>query len=378
MTLAEKSPERIQSHTSRQSNLELMRIVAMVLIVAGHFGSHSGFLFPAEKLSANRLWVEFFEIGGNISVNVFVLLSGYFRIESRGFRSEKLIRLWLQLFFYSLGIYLVFVLAGKDPLSFGEIFRRVLPVSFLQWWFASTFFVLTLFSPLLNRFLKSFSRKQYLGFLALTCFCWCVMPTLTGQPFEGNHLLWFVFLYALAGYIRLYGVKTGFSAGKLIAMSFACAVLTFFTVVLLDVLGMKSEYFESKRFYFYDIQRLPLLAISLLLFLGFSRLRMKPSRTVNVIASAMFGVYLIHDHEYVRYFFLLDLFRNREHGDDPLLILRFLGEILLVMAFCTLIELARIHLLEKRYMPAVRRAAKVLDQKADAFFSGDEEHGGSC
>ena len=205
-----------------------------------------------------------------------------------------------------------------------------------------------------------------------------VMPTLTGQSFESNHLIWFMFLYAIAGYIRLHGIKSGLSAGKLIAMSFVCVVLTFLTVVLLDVLGMKSEYFESKRFYFYDIQRIPLLAISLLLFLGFSRLRMKPSHTVNLIASAMFGVYLIHDHEYVRYYFWLDMFRNREHAEDPLLILRFLGEILLVMAVCTLIELARIHLLEKRYMPAVRRAAKVLDQKADDLFSAEEEHGGSC
>ena len=372
MTPGENNPARIQGQAVRQSNMELMRIVAMVLIIAGHFGSHSGFMFSGKTLSANRLWVEFFEIGGNISVNLFVLLSGYFRIGSPGFKSEKLIRLWLQLIFYSLGIYLVFVILGKDPLSLGEIIRRALPVSFIQWWFASTYFVLALFSPLLNRLLNSFSPKQYRGFLALNCICWCVIPTVTGQTFESNHLLWFIFLYSLAGYIRLYGVKTDLSAGRLIALSMVCAMLTFLSVVALDVLSMRIEYFEDKRFYFYDIQRIPLLVISVLLFLGFTRLRMKQSRLINFYASAMFGVYLIHDHEYVRYFFWLDLFHNMDHADDPLLILCFLGEVIFVLSFCSLIELARIHLLEKRYLPAVRRVAKHLDQKYEGFFPSAE------
>ena len=353
----------------RQSNFELLRMIAMVIIVAGHFGSHSGFDFPSDRITMNRLWIEFFEIGGNISVNVFVLLSGYFLIKSESSRTKKLIQLWLQLFFYSLIIYFVFVIAGKDPLAFGEIIRRVLPVSFVQWWFASTYFVLALFSPYLNSLLKSFGRKQYLGLLALMCFCWSIMPTVTGQAFEGNFLLWFAFLYALGGYIRLYGLPASLSAGKLIALSLLCVILTYLTVVILDFLSLKHEYLRSKTFYFYEIRRIPLLVISVLLFCGFARLRIRSSRWINTLASAMFGVYLIHDHAYVRYYLWLDLFHNRDHGGDPLLILRFAGEVLLVMAGCTLIELARIHLLEKKYMPAVSRLAERIDRKAGSLFT---------
>ena len=113
MTAAEKIPVETKGTAARQSNFELMRIAAMLLILAGHFGAHSGFEFPQDRLTFNRLWIELFEIGGNISVNVFVLLSGYFRIEARGFKTAKLIQLWLQLFFYSMGIYAVFVLMGS-------------------------------------------------------------------------------------------------------------------------------------------------------------------------------------------------------------------------------------------------------------------------
>lgn len=364
-----QTEEAVEKHSlksvARQSNLELLRILAMALIVAGHFCAHSGYDFPAEQYSFNRLWVEFFAIGGNISVNIFVLLSGYFRIEARGLHTAKLIRLWLQLFFYSLVIYFVFVLTGKAPLSFGEIIRRALPVSFRQWWFASCFFVMTLFVPYLNRLLKSLNRKQYLGLLLLTGFCWSLLPTLTGQLFESNQLLWFMFLYSLAGYLRLYGLKTRLTGGKLIALSALCAAAAFASTVLLGMLGMKYPYLLEKRFYFYEIYRLPLLAVSLLLFAGFLRIQVRPNRLINTVASAMFGVYLIHDHPYVRYFLWLDLFHNMDHIADPLLFFLFLGEVSVILAACTVIELLRIHLLERKYLPAVQRLAGALDKRLE-------------
>lgn len=49
----------------RLSNIELLRVVAMVMIVAGHFAGHSGFDFPTEKITVNRLWIEFLRGGAN-------------------------------------------------------------------------------------------------------------------------------------------------------------------------------------------------------------------------------------------------------------------------------------------------------------------------
>ena len=53
-------------HALRQSNIELLRIVAMVLIVAHHFAVHGGFDFPLANITVNRLWIQFIQIGGKI------------------------------------------------------------------------------------------------------------------------------------------------------------------------------------------------------------------------------------------------------------------------------------------------------------------------
>ena len=48
----------------RNSNFELLRILAMVLIVASHFAAHGGFSFSNTDISFNRIWIQLLEMGG--------------------------------------------------------------------------------------------------------------------------------------------------------------------------------------------------------------------------------------------------------------------------------------------------------------------------
>ena len=86
----------------RQANFELLRMTAMLMVVAMHFLSHTGGLpeagqMPGAKGTAAVL-VESFCI---VAVNVYVLISGYFLSES-GFSLKRLLRLLLQVLFYTL------------------------------------------------------------------------------------------------------------------------------------------------------------------------------------------------------------------------------------------------------------------------------------
>ena len=181
----------VNQSKTRDSNIEILRIVATIFIIAHHFAIHSGFEFSNDSITINRLWIQFIEIGGKIGVNLFILISGYFLINTKTVKINKLVKLWLQIFFYAITIFLVFVLTGKETFEIKEIVKSILPIIFSQWWFASAYFVLFLLSPYINILLKSFNKKQYTAFLALLLGCWCIIPTITGQAFESNSLLWF-------------------------------------------------------------------------------------------------------------------------------------------------------------------------------------------
>lgn len=188
----------------RLSNIELLRVVAMVMIVAGHFAGHSDFDFTTKKITINRLWIQFLQGGGKLGVNVFVLISGYFLVTVTTIKISKIIKLWIQIFTYSVVVFFVFVGLGIESFDIKQLIRHLFPVTFNQWWFASTYFVFYLFIPYVNKLLSTFDKKVYLRFLVLLTFCWCIIPTFLYASWQCNELLWFVYLYALAGYIRLY------------------------------------------------------------------------------------------------------------------------------------------------------------------------------
>lgn len=347
----------------RKSNIELLRIIAMVFIVAHHFAFHGGFKFADDALSVNRFWIQFLQIGGKIGVDIFILISGFFLVSASAVSTSKIIKTWAQMFFYSFIIFAGFVIVGLEPFQMKDFVKGIAPVIFSRWWFASTYFVLYLLSPYINSLLKTFSEKQYRSYLTVLFLCWCVIPTLTGKTFQSNALLWFVFLYSLAGYFRLFGIKLSLSGYKCIALSFAAIILTFLSAVLFDVLGTKMSVFAEHTTYFYNMQRLPVLFISLFMFIGFSKLDLRYNKVINVISSATFGVYLIHDHRFVRRFLWKTLFRNASYSKSNMLIPYSLLVIGAVFAGCTIIELLRIRLLEKNYMPVVEKISSYIDKK---------------
>lgn len=356
--------------TVRQSNMELLRIIAMILIVAHHFSVHSGFSFATDAITVNKLWVQFTAIGGKIGVDIFVLISGYFLISAKSLKTNKVIKLWAQLFTYSILMFALFVALGTDRFGITELIKRCLPVTFTGWWFASTYFVLYLISPFINKLLNTLSKKEYQHFLILLTVCWCIIPTLTDKNFESNNLLWFIYLYSLAGYIKLHIKENSIkgSPANYLLLSALLTVLTFLSTVLFDE-GIRISLFANYANYYYGMQKLPILAISVLTFIGFSRINIGYSRIINVIASATFGVYLIHDHSSSRPFIWQRVFSCASYSESKFLIPYSLLVIAFIYIACTVIELLRIYLFEKHYMKLINSLAGVIDKCKEKLFS---------
>ncbi len=358
-----------QKVSKRLSNFELLRIISMIIIIAHHFSIHGGFEFLAARMTIPRLWIRFLQMGGKIGVNVFVLISGYFLINTSKVKSSKVIKLWLQLLTYSVAIYIVFVIMGLTDFSIRVLIKSCFPVTFGGWWFASCYFVLYLISPFINKFLVTLDKKTYQRLLVLVFVMWCLIPTATCQLFESNNLLWFIYLYAIAGYIRLWHDTSKVPAFTYHVLTIGMVILTFSLIAVLDWLSLKSSFFVMYVTNLYEMQQFFILFISVCMFLGFKGLNIKYSKAINVVSTATFGIFLIHDNEYVRPFFWGELFKNATYSDTTFLIPYSIGVICLVFAVCACIELLRIHILEKYYMRLITKIEPAIDNSIDKFFS---------
>jgi surface polysaccharide O-acyltransferase-like enzyme len=93
----------------------------------------------------------------------------------------------------------------------------------------------------------------------------------------------------------------------------------------------------------YSYNSLPVLFGSICLFLAFLKMEIKKewiSKCINVIAGATFGVYLIHEHRYLRYVWQQWL-GVEQYVDGPWMILHLLVSVTLVFAVCACVELVR-------------------------------------
>lgn len=324
----------------RQSNIELLRIIAMIMIVAHHFAVHGGFEFSS-SITLNRVWIRFIQMGGKIGVNIFVLISGYFLITAVGIKTSKVLKLWLQIFTYSILIFIIFAALGIQPFGMKELIKSIFPITFSQWWFANTYFVFYLLTPYLNKLLNSLDKKNYQRMLILLTLCWCIIPTFLTRKFESNSLTWFVYLYSLAGYIRLYVNKIKIKAWKYILAAFTVMMLTYLSAVVFDILGTRFSFFENHVTYFYDMQRLPVVFISICMFIGFIKIDIGYKKFINVISLATFGVYLIHDNVYISPFLWKTLFKNALFFEKSILLYSHFLFFAYLVAFQCLMELSK-------------------------------------
>ena len=137
----------------RNSNIELLRIVCMLMVVVLHFnnnGANTGIVNMPAVLTGRLTWGFLVESLCLVAVNCFVLISGYFAIK---LKVRSLLKFYLQCFFIGLVSYLVYVGLcddfGVDSVFTVQIMaERLLAFTHNGWWFVVSYVGLMLLSPL--------------------------------------------------------------------------------------------------------------------------------------------------------------------------------------------------------------------------------------
>lgn len=299
----------MQERKTRQANFELLRILAMLMVVTMHFLSRTGVLPVAEagKLPGRQgVFAVFVESFCIVAVNVYVLISGYFLCEKE-FRPGRLLRLLCQILFYALLIPVVLVIFGAVPasevLNIYYIWNCVFPVESGHYWFVTAYVIMILFSPVLNAAVKTLSRNQLKTTLFFLFLFFSVGKSLSVFAFVtdkfGYDFGWFLFLYLTAAYLRQYGSATFYGKKRCLLLYMgSCLFLAVLELVLLVICGKTGalEHYASVPYHYNFV---PVLIASLALFGLFRQIRLQESKTTKLIcfiSPATFGVYLIHEH----------------------------------------------------------------------------------
>lgn len=260
----------------RDSNMELLRIVAMSMIVVGHFFFHG--LRPIHHFDVTHLVSMPFTICG---VNLFFLISGWFgmKLSVRG-----VVRLVVTTAFFILVSLGVTCLVGNPPkLDFWNLV--LFPISGSGYWFIMVYLGLMLLSPLLNAGLRGLTSGQ-LTVLVVTLTVFNIYSCWLGGNYtnpNGYTLPQAIWLYCTAYWLRVHWDRLS----KVSIWWFLAAFLLFTGLSEWMLVAMKKTSYMHYNSVFVVLP-------SVALFLFFAGLRLRSS-VVNYIARASFGCYLLED-----------------------------------------------------------------------------------
>ena len=337
------------SNKVRCSNIELLRIISMMLIVATHLCNHymdmdgslwsfpPGFIFLQSVKSVTY-----------IAVNMYVLISAYFLCTSR-FKSKRIIMIWLEVLFYSLLIGIPHIVNGG--VSFTKIVAVFFPVLMSEYWFATVFIGLLVLSPFINITIRSMSQKALLLNCCVLLFLTSVVPTVIG-PFSSwvayggsCGLLWFITLYYCGSYIRLFVSKELIILYKSKILVYGL-VFVMFAAIARFVIAFTTAHLLGHAVgagFFYGNNVLFNVAGTILIFLYFLNIRIENAllcSIINSIAKSSFAVYLIHENPFVR-IYLEEIIPHYYNFASVLFPIQFMSIMLSIWLLCTIVDYGR-------------------------------------
>lgn len=342
----------------RNLGIDLLRIIAMFMIVMLHVLGQGGVLYEVSPFTGQYAVSWLLELGVVAAVNIYAIISGYVGFDV-DFRCKRIIGLWFQVFFYSVILAVIFMyLYPGDFLTKTYIMKAVLPITTAEYWYISSYFGMFFFMPVMNIAINKLEEKQLRFSLLGLLLLYTVLPTMLNQdPFslnEGYSVLWLCVLYLVGGYLGKYQIADRISHKVAGFTWLICVVGTWGLKLLLEFATMRV-FGEIKYSYILAYYTMPITVIeAIMLVVFFSKVHITGkaiSAVIKATSGATLGVYVIHVQTFVFYkiIYQMTTYLAYEHP------LKLLGIVLLdavlVYVVCTVIDLGRNQLFRWMHMP---------------------------
>lgn len=195
----------------RNYNFDILRIIAMLMIITHHivindFGLQK-YLVTNEMILSNKQTLILIIINSFvvIGVNIFFLLSGYFKIK---LSLKKVLNIIISVYLIYGLVTLIGILLGYVILDKTTIINLINP--FGLYWFLLAYLIITILSPILNLVIENITKTQAKYFI-ITLIIFFILYAYYKDDVVNIHggysLIWGISLYLIGGFINKFKIK---------------------------------------------------------------------------------------------------------------------------------------------------------------------------
>lgn len=288
--------------TTRDSGIELLRIIAALAVIVLHYNNGRAFVFAKGTFNYHILiLLESLSIG---AVDIFIMISGFFLCTKNERNIRKSFSLLLQLILFQQAYFFLSLIIGNHGFDLNLFIKGFFPTNY----FVTLYIVLYFVSPYINRIFRNMSREGWNSFLIIA-FCFFsiypitvdVINELTGEKWfglspigawgsqQGFTIVNFILAYCLGAAVRFSDISS-IRGSKCFLIMMCCSLLIIFIWAEINekmsLNGLRSAWCYHNPFVL-------IFSVSCLVFF----LRMKFKNTIiNELSKAAFTCYLFHPY----------------------------------------------------------------------------------
>lgn len=336
---------------ARASGIELCRVLAMLMIVTGHFVGQGGLA----SAHADSTCLQLFGSGARWAVNLFLVIGCWFMVDYK-FKAERIARLYLTVLFYAVPLTILAVVLGNPTTK--DVLRGLTPFFGRPLWFVSAYISLALVAP----WLKSAFRLTRRSLGILVAMLTVIMPGICTLPDPQMcyvvDVCYFLFVFVLLGFLK----PLLASSGKYRHVALVAGIVLYSMLVVLRQNGVPFVQMWATQC-LSDFKTIPNLASALLVFYFFLHLNIGSIRWINIVASSAFAVYVIHATPAFYDFLWNNVFQTRKWLASSFYPLYTAGVVLAVYLAGLLLEIPRRLIVDNWLLSltATRKLLKIAD-----------------
>ena len=326
------------------TGINLFKLFSMFMIALLHVLGMGG-IIGAVAGTSSYYPVYLMQNAAFCAVNCYALVSGYLML-GKEIKPSRITELWFEVFFYSVSISAIMMIVYRDLFSARNIVYAVTPIISNQYWYMTSYFMMYLFVPMMNKFADAANKKVFTATIVVILVLTTGSLMIKQDGFrlnDGYSPIWLMIMYLVGAYMKKFNVGAKMKkwlALLLYVISSLCSfILCVFSNKLLKImLGNDISYLSYTS---------PFVVLSaIFLFIFFSKLKFgkKTEKLINYITPAALGVYLIHTHPLVFNKLMKDIAMPLVNHGTAAMIFGSVAMALAVFIICIVIDLLRIQL----------------------------------
>lgn len=238
---------------TRNSGVELLRIVAILLIVMSHclpfYGSPSFKFYVNLNLATkdiDHLIMIFIKYFGQIGNCVFIVISSYYLIDNNYIKWDKVKQIIFDSFIFSFVILITCIICGVN-VSSKTLLQQLLPITFQGCWFVGCYLFLYLLHPFINLIIQKSNKLDLLRITTILVVLYSVLPNVFGDyKYYNNFLIGFITIYFVTAYFKLYLKNSSDNLALNIKFIFIGVAVILFLISFTNILGNHYDMFNNK------------------------------------------------------------------------------------------------------------------------------------